>query len=103
MKSRFEAKTIEDAIIKAETELGMSRDAFTVDVINEDSKGFLGIGAKDAVIEVIYDDVNSCNCSDEDHEHGEENYEIHDDGNGSDAEHIIILKNFLDEFLGYLR
>lgn len=100
MKSRFEAKTIEDAIIKAETALGMSRDAFTVDVINEDSKGFLGIGAKDAVIEVIYDDVNSCNCSCEDHEHGEENHEIHDhdDGNGSDAEHIKILKNFLDEF-----
>ena len=40
MKSRFEAKTIEDAIIKAETELGMSRDAFTVDVINVDRKGF---------------------------------------------------------------
>lgn len=98
MKSRFEAKTIEDAIIKAETELGMSRDAFTVDVINEDSKGFLGIGAKDAVIEVIYDDVNDSTCSDEDHEHGEENHEIHDDGNGADAEHIIILKNFLDEF-----
>lgn len=98
MKSRFEAKTIEDAIIKAETELGMSRDAFTVDVINEDSKGFLGIGAKDAVIEVIYEEVNSSNCSCEDHKHGEENHEIHDDGNGSDAEHIIILKNFLDEF-----
>ncbi len=98
MKSRFEAKTIEDAIIKAETELGMSRDAFTVDVINEDSKGFLGIGAKDAVIEVTYDDVNSSICGCEDHEHGEENHEIHDDGNGADAEHIIILKNFLDEF-----
>lgn len=98
MKSRFEAKTIEDAIIKAETELGMSRDAFTVDVINEDSKGFLGIGAKDAVIEVIYDDVNDSNCGCEDHEHGEVNHEIHDHGNGNDAEHIIILKNFLDEF-----
>jgi len=98
VKSRFEGKTIEDAIIKAETELGMSRDAFTVDVINEDSKGFLGIGAKDAVIEVIYDDVNSSTCSDEGHEHGEENHEIHDHVNGSDAEHIIILKNFLDEF-----
>lgn len=98
MKSRFEAKTIEDAIIKAESELGMSRDAFTVDVINEDSKGFLGIGAKDAVIEVIYDDVNDLGLSCEDHEHGEENHEIHDDGNGNDAEHIIILKNFLDEF-----
>lgn len=90
MKSRFEAKTIEDAIIKAETELGMSRDAFTVDVINEDSKGFLGIGAKDAVIEVTYEEVSECHCGCEDHDH--------DDGNGNDAEHIIILKNFLDEF-----
>lgn len=101
MKSRFEAKTIEDAIIKAETELGMSRDAFTVDVINEDSKGFLGIGAKDAVIEVIYDDVNSSNCGCEDHEHNHEHEHHdhdHDHANGDDAEHIIILKNFLDEF-----
>lgn len=98
MKSRFEAKTIEDAIIKAETELGMSRDAFTVDVINEDSKGFLGIGAKDAVIEVIYDEAQECHCGCEEHEHGEENHEIHDHGNGAEAEHIIILKNFLDEF-----
>ena len=96
MKSRFEAKTIEDAIIKAETELGMSRDAFTVDVINEDTKGFLGIGAKDAVIEVTYDEVAECHCGCEDHEHGEEYHEIYDDG--AEAEHIIILKNFLDEF-----
>ncbi|WP_294796730.1 RNA-binding cell elongation regulator Jag/EloR [uncultured Fenollaria sp.] len=101
MKSRFEAKTIEDAIIKAETELGMSRDAFTVDVINEDSKGFLGIGAKDAVIEVIYEEVAECHCGCEDHEHNHEHEHHdhdHDHGNGDDAEHIIILKNFLDEF-----
>lgn len=58
MKSRFEAKTVEDAIKKAETQLGMSREHFTVDVINEDTKGFLGIGAKDAVIEVIYEEVS---------------------------------------------
>lgn len=104
MKSRFEAKTIEDAIIKAETELGMSRDAFTVDVINEDSKGFLGIGAKDAVIEVTYEEVAECHCGCEDHEHGHEHHhnheehENHDHVNGDDAEHIKILKNFLDEF-----
>lgn len=101
MKSRFEAKTIEDAIIKAETELGMSRDAFTVDVINEDSKGFLGIGAKDAVIEVIYDDVSECHCGCEEHEHNHEHEHHdhdHDHANGDDAEHISILKNFLDEF-----
>lgn len=106
MKSRFEGKTIEDAIIKAETELGMSRDAFTVDVINEDSKGFLGIGAKDAVIEVTYEEVAECHCGceDHDHEHGHEHHhnheehEDHDHVNGDDAEHISILKNFLDEF-----
>lgn len=101
MKSRFEAKTIEDAIIKAETELGMSRDAFTVDVINEDSKGFLGIGAKDAVIEVIYEEVAECHCGCEEHEHNHEHEHHdheHDHVNGDDAEHIIILKNFLDEF-----
>lgn len=106
MKSRFEAKTIEDAIIKAETELGMSRDAFTVDVINEDSKGFLGIGAKDAVIEVTYEEVAECHCGCEDHEHehghehhhNHEEHEDHDHVNGDDAEHISILKNFLDEF-----
>lgn len=104
MKSRFEGKTIEDAIIKAETELGMSRDAFTVDVINEDSKGFLGIGAKDAVIEVTYEEVAECHCGCEEHEHGHEHHhnheehEDHDHVNGDDAEHISILKNFLDEF-----
>lgn len=99
MKSRFEAKTVEDAIIKAETELGMSRDAFTVDVINEDSKGFLGIGAKDAVIEVTYEEVSECHCGCEEHEHNHEHeHHDHDHANGNDAEHIIILKNFLDEF-----
>lgn len=108
MKSRFEGKTIEDAIIKAETELGMSRDAFTVDVINEDSKGFLGIGAKDAVIEVTYEEVAECHCGCEEHshnhEHEHEHHEHehhdhnHDNVHANDAEHIIILKNFLDEF-----
>lgn len=112
MKSRFEAKTVEDAIKKAETQLGMSREHFTVDVINEDTKGFLGIGAKDAVIEVIYEEVSECHCGchehGHDHEHGHEhhnheeheNHEHHEDNHVSaDEEHIKILKNFLDEFL----
>lgn len=97
MKSRFEGKTVEDAIIKAETAIGMSRAEFAVDVINEDTKGFLGIGAKDAVIEVTYDEVSSSSCGCEDHEHGCEDHE-EDHVNGADADHIIILKNFLDEF-----
>lgn len=113
MKSRFEAKTVEDAIKKAETQLGMSREHFTVDVINEDTKGFLGIGAKDAVIEVIYEEVSECHCGCHDHEHEHEhghedhhnheeheNHEHHEDNHdNADEEHIKILKNFLDEFL----
>ena len=107
MKSRFEGKTVEDAIKKAETQLGMSREHFTVDVINEDTKGFLGIGAKDAVIEVIYEEVSESHCGCHDHEHGDghnheehENHEHHEDNHVSaDEEHIKILKNFLDEFL----
>lgn len=113
MKSRFEAKTVEDAIKKAETQLGMSREHFTVDVINEDTKGFLGIGAKDAVIEVIYEEVSECHCGCHDHEHEhehghdhyhnheeDENHEHHEDNHdNADEEHIKILKNFLDEFL----
>lgn len=110
MKSRFEGKTVEDAIKKAETQLDMSREHFTVDVINEDTKGFLGIGAKDAVIEVIYEEVSEshCGCHDHDHEHDHEhhnheeheNHEHHEDNHVSaDEEHIKILKNFLDEFL----
>lgn len=112
MKSRFEGKTVEDAIKKAETQLGMSREHFTVDVINEDTKGFLGIGAKDAVIEVIYEEMSECHCGchehEHDHEHGhehhnheeDENHEHHEDNHVSaDEEHIKILKNFLDEFL----
>lgn len=110
MKSRFEGKTVEDAIKKAETQLGMSREHFTVDVINEDTKGFLGIGAKDAVIEVIYEEVSEPHCGCHEHEHGhghehhnheeDENHEHHEDNHVSaDEEHIKILKNFLDEFL----
>lgn len=113
MKSRFEGKTVEDAIKKAETQLGMSREHFTVDVINEDTKGFLGIGAKDAVIEVIYEEMSEshCGCHDHEHEHEhghdhyhnheeDENHEHHEDNHVSaDEEHIKILKNFLDEFL----
>lgn len=104
MKSRFEAKTVEDAIKKAESELGMSREHFTVDIINEDSKGFLGIGAKDAVIEVIYEEVSECHCGCHDHEghehhhHDEEHEHGHDHENANDKEYTVIIKNFLDEF-----
>lgn len=99
MKSRFEAKTVEDAIKKAESELGMSREHFTVDIINEDSKGFLGIGAKDAVIEVIYEEVQECHCGCDAAEtiNEVESTEAHVD-TANDNEYTAIIKNFLDEF-----
>lgn len=107
MKKRFEAKTVEEAIVQAELDLGMHRDEFTVDVINEDTKGFLGIGAKNAVIEVDYN-INveeHCSCGCEDHHH--ENHEAHDHdheheqaeaSDGDDKAYIAVLKNFINEF-----
>ena len=43
-------KTIEDAITKASIELGTTSDKLEYEVIEEGSSGFLGIGAKPAVI-----------------------------------------------------
>jgi len=49
-KKVFEGKTIEDAIEKAEKELGITKDKFIYDIVRE-SGGFLGLGQK-IVIEV---------------------------------------------------
>ena len=46
------AKTVDEAIALALEELGMSRDEVEVEVIEEGSKGFLGLGSKDAVVKV---------------------------------------------------
>ena len=106
MKKRFEAKTVEEAIVQAELDLGMHRDEFTVDVINEDTKGFLGIGAKNAVIEVDYN-INveeHCSCGCEGHHHDNDNDNDNDNNNDNDndndncGDHIKVLKNFLNEF-----
>ena len=50
------AKTKEEAIELALSELGASIDEVDVEVIEEGSKGFLGIGSKDAVVKVTYSD-----------------------------------------------
>ncbi len=50
------AKTKEEAIELALSELGASIDEVEVEVIEEGSKGFLGIGSKDAVVKVTYSD-----------------------------------------------
>lgn len=46
------AKNIENAVELALLELGVTRDKVNVEIIDEGSKGFLGIGAKEAVVNV---------------------------------------------------
>ncbi len=47
------AATVEQAIEKAEAQLGMSRDQFEVEVVKEGKSGILGVGSKEALIRVI--------------------------------------------------
>ena len=48
------AKTKEEALELALNELGVTVDEVEYEVIEEGSKGFLGIGSKDAVVKVTY-------------------------------------------------
>jgi spoIIIJ-associated protein len=45
--------TVEDAIEKAETELGLPRDRFQVEIVREGKAGVLGVGSKEALIRVV--------------------------------------------------
>jgi spoIIIJ-associated protein len=47
------AATVEEAIEKAEAQLGLSRDQFEVEVIREGKSGILGAKGKEALIRVI--------------------------------------------------
>ncbi len=47
------AATVEQAIEKAEAQLGLSRDRFKVEVVTEEKEGLLGVGDKAAVIRVV--------------------------------------------------
>lgn len=49
---QFSGKTRQEAIQKAIEKLGVSEDRLDIQVVEEGSKGFLGIGAKDYVINV---------------------------------------------------
>ena len=55
------AGTVEQAIDKAEVQLGLSRDHFKVEVIREGRQGILGVGGREAVIR-----VSSTNLPEED-------------------------------------
>ena len=46
------AKTKEEAIALALAELGIEESEATIEVVDEGSKGFLGLGSKDAVVKV---------------------------------------------------
>ena len=46
------AATVEQAIEKAEAQLGLSRDEFEVEVIKEGRSGILGVGGREAMIKV---------------------------------------------------
>lgn len=48
----FNAATVDEAIAKASTRLGVSEQELSYEVIDEGSSGFLGIGARDARISV---------------------------------------------------
>ena len=52
----FNAKTLEEAITKACIELGVTSDKITYEVLDQGSKGFLGIGARNCVINVTVND-----------------------------------------------
>ncbi len=47
------AATVEQAIEKAEAQLGLSRDQFEVEVVREGKSGILRVGGKEALIRVI--------------------------------------------------
>jgi spoIIIJ-associated protein len=49
---RITAKTVEQAVEKAERQLGLSRDQFDFAVVREGKTGVLGVGAEEAIIEV---------------------------------------------------
>lgn len=52
MEKNFSGKTLEEAIEKASLELQADKDDFTYEIVEYPNKGFLGIGAKPAVIRV---------------------------------------------------
>ncbi len=52
------AKSVDEAVAAALTELGVSEDMVTVEVLDEGNKGFLGLGGKDASVRVTVNEVS---------------------------------------------
>jgi len=54
-----QAKTKDEAIRKALAEIGKSKSEVEIEIIEEGSAGFLGLGSKDAVVRISFDeDIN---------------------------------------------
>ena len=57
------AKTVEEAVTKALIELGTTSDKLVYEIVDKGSTGFLGLGAKPAVIlarkELTLEDIRS--------------------------------------------
>lgn len=54
-RREFNASTVDDAVDKASSALGVERDSLRYEVLDEGSSGFLGLGARDARITAILD------------------------------------------------
>lgn len=61
MEKIFKGKTIEEAVAKAEAELGLSVGEYSQEVLDLGSKGFLGIGAKEASVKITFT-PDACRC-----------------------------------------
>lgn len=54
-RREFNASTVDDALEKASSALGVERDSLSYEVLDEGSSGFLGLGARDARITATLD------------------------------------------------
>ena len=61
MEKIYKGKTIEEAVEKACKELDLTPDDFSQEVLELGSKGFLGIGAKEASVKITYT-PDACQC-----------------------------------------
>lgn len=61
MEKIYKGKTIEEAVSKACEELGLTTDEISQEVLDLGSKGFLGIGAKEACVKISFT-PDACRC-----------------------------------------
>ena len=56
ISKEFKGKSLEEAIQIGLLTLSLDRDDVQIEVIERESKGFLGFGRRDAVVKLTYDD-----------------------------------------------